>query len=151
MIAKSIINKNTFLIRKLVHSGRTDLNVIALILCESYFRKKKDRIIEYFAMPFLYLINRNRFNKLSIGIGQIQLKHWIKFKKNKSPISLSAYSSYFSVLNNYDLINELVKQNLNLDYTDSKLIAFHTGETRKYHFDLFQELKRQIKTAPNTV
>ncbi|MCJ8165253.1 hypothetical protein MKJ04_10395 [Pontibacter sp. E15-1] len=144
MIAKSIIKQNAFLIKKLIENGRTDLNVIALILCESYFRKTTDRLVEYLAMPFLYLLNKKRFESLSIGVGQIQLKHWIKVKKIQSPLSLNAYSSYFSVIENYDLLNELIKQNLGSRYNDSKLIAFHTGETRKFHFNLFQELKTQI-------
>lgn len=149
MIAELIIRKNIRLVNKLIHSGRTDLNIIALILCESHFRKQLDRIIEYFAMPFLLYMNKDRFNRLSIGIGQIQLRHWIKVNKNDYPISINSYLSYLSVQKNYDVLNELINSNLNKGYTDSKLIAFHTGETRNYHLNLFQELKNKIKTVPN--
>ena len=151
MIAKSIIQKNSNLIRKLINSDRTDLNIIALILCESHFRKKTDRFVEYCVMPILFFINKSRFDSLSIGIGQIQLRHWIKINKKESPISIKSYLSYFSVIENYDILKELIQLNLENEYNDSKLIAFHTGETRKYHFRLFQELRNRIKTAPNTV
>jgi hypothetical protein len=149
MIAESIIKKNSFLVRKLIYSGRTDLNIIALILCESHFRRNTHRVIEYCAMPILFLIAKERFNRLSIGIAQIQLKHWIRIKKNNSPISMKSYMSYFSIMENYDVLKELIQSNLEDGYNDSKLIAFHTGETRKYHFSLFQEIKNRIKTTPN--
>lgn len=145
MIAKSIVRKNEFLINKLVKSGRTDLNIIALILCESHFRKNHDRFVEYFSMPLLFLFKRKKFVKLSIGIGQIQIKHWNKLYNNQLPISIDAYLRYFSVFENYDLLKSLIEQNFNTNYSDSKLIAFHTGETRKYHFDLYRELKMRIK------
>jgi len=151
MIAESIIMKKSGLVSQLIQSGRTDLNVIALILCESYFRKDVDRFIEYCAMPVLFFINKKRFERLSIGIGQIQIRHWIKIKQPQSPFSIKSYSSYFSILENYDVLKELIQSNLDKGYNDSKLIAFHTGETRKYHFSLFQELKTLIKTAPNTL
>lgn len=150
MIAKIIINKNSALVSKLIQSGRTDLNVISLILCETYFRKNTDRLIEYVAMPFLLLINQNRFNRLSIGIGQIQLRHWMRIKHIKKPISIKSYLVYLSVLQNYDVIKVLIQSNLDQGNNDSKLIAVHTGETRKFHYDLFSEIKKLLKTAPNT-
>lgn len=147
MIAELIIQKNSHLIKKLLHSGRTDLNIIVLILCESHFRKKADRILEYCAMPILFFIARNRFKRLSIGIGQIQLRHWIEIKRIKSPISFKSYYSYFSIQDNYDVLKELIQSNIGNEYSDSSLIAFHTGETRKYHFSLFQKLKTRMKTC----
>lgn len=147
MIAELIIQKNSRLIKKLLHSGRTDLNIIVLLLCESHFRNKADRILEYCAMPILFLIARNRFSRLSIGIGQIQLRHWIEIKRIEAPISFRSYLTYFSIQDNYDVLKELIQANIGNEYSDSSLIAFHTGETRKYHFSLFQELKTRMKTC----
>lgn len=144
MISKSIIRKNSFLIRKLIKSGRTDLDIISLILCESHFRKKNDRVIEYIILPILFFISKKRFKKLSVGIAQIQLKHWIKIKNIKSPISFKSYLTYFSIIENYDVLKELIYYNLEDNYNDSRLIAFHTGETRKYHLSLFQDIKNQL-------
>ncbi|MGB1218291.1 MAG: hypothetical protein ACPG4W_00785 [Flavobacteriales bacterium] len=149
MIAELILRKNKLIVNKLIHSGRADLNIIALILCESHFRKRVDRIIEYLAMPILLFVSKKRFYRLSIGIGQIQLRHWKKINTGYSPISIYSYFTYFSVQKNYDILKELINMNLSKGYTDSKLIAFHTGETRNYHFALFQELKNKIKTVSN--
>lgn len=139
-----IIKKNKKVIDCLINSGRTDINVIAIILCETYFRKKQDRIVEYFSMPFLFFLNYSRFQRLSIGIGQIQLRHWIRLKKISVPLSIESYLIYFSVKNNYDVLDNLISSNLKKGFSETELISFHTGESRKFHITLFIELKNKI-------
>ena len=145
MISSKIYNQNSQLVYNLFKSGRNDINIIALILCESYFRKSLDRLIEYIAMPILFVFRKKRFSKLSIGIGQIQLKHWENIQEKQSPISINSFQKYLSTFENYDLLKMRVEENLGNDFSDSKLIAFHTGETRSFHYKLFQELKSRIK------
>lgn len=63
-------------IRRLRRSGRADSAVLGLLLTETFFRSRGDRALELLAWPVLALLHRTRLARLSVGPGQIQLRHW---------------------------------------------------------------------------
>ena len=82
--------------------------------------------------------------KLSVGIAQIQIKHWHQYGFLDNENRFRALFIISNDLNNYDLAMEIVKDRLNEPINYSKILAYYRGETRAYHLKVFLELKYYI-------
>jgi len=94
MIDDKLSKNMTFLIHVL-KTKKYSPYVLSIINTEMFFRSSKDRTLEYFAWILLWLIQSKRISTLSIGVAQIQMKHW----KN-----LGFISSYKPTLSNVLII-----------------------------------------------
>lgn len=58
-------------------TGRTERWVLAIMATEAYFKRPGGRILECIAWPLLSLFWPARLERLSVGVAQIQLRHWV--------------------------------------------------------------------------
>ena len=121
-------------------SKRDNINVISLILCEMHFNNFFKRRLEYMAWFLLSLIKSKRILTLSVGIAQVQIKHWIEHGFIRR--SFNDLKLFTCPLSNYDIVNKIIKHNVYLDR--SKLIAKFRGETRLYHLMLFEAIENKL-------
>lgn len=71
--------------------GRRDPLVLALLAVETFQRPRRERTGEYAAWAVLSRVAPQRVQRLSVGIAQVQLRHWVRL----GPLD----SSLFSVRN----------------------------------------------------
>jgi hypothetical protein len=63
--------------RRLGPTGRTDRWVLAIMATEAYFKRPFGRLLEGLAWPVLSIVWPARLKTLSVGVAQIQLRHWV--------------------------------------------------------------------------
>lgn len=143
-VANKVINLEINKITLLISSNRDNLNVIALLLCEMHFTSSFKRGLEYICLFLLNLVNHNRRYTISVGKGQIQFRHWIKYNNISQKKILYYFKQFTDIKKNYDLILRIFEQyNLN-EISDSKIISVYRGETRSYHLNLFISIRKRL-------
>lgn len=117
----------------LARSGRTRPDLVAILLTESYFRSRLDRALEYVAWAILWVLRSERLRFLSVGPGQIQLRHWIGIG---AIAGLTPKVSHILVTTSwaasYDLAGLLVPAGSGW----KRVAALYRGEARSYHVAL---------------
>lgn len=107
-----------------------NMNVIGLILVETFFRSHLHCLAELAAWPVIWLIWPSRLATLSVGPGQIQLQHW---RREMGWASLApTWSKLRLVLSweaSYDIVHILTAD----ADTIQRRAAIHRGEARSYH------------------
>jgi len=141
-IANRHIIKHVSLLVLLKSKKRDNPRIMTLILCEIYFTNFFKRQLEYVAWILLTLINSKRRLRLSIGIGQVQVKHWIDHEFISDEILFQNLKQIINPLVNYDLVKEIVESELN--YGSIKLLSKFRGEARLYHLKLFQAIENRL-------
>jgi hypothetical protein len=125
---------NQPLIRHLRASGRSEIEVLALILTETFFRDKLHRILEYSAWMILAFVWPARVCRLSVGISQMQLRHWVRlgYLQNVRP-RFAALRTTMCAEANYDVCRSfLVSTGVELS-NPRRLGTVYCGEARAYH------------------
>lgn len=143
----SLINSNINIITNLKSSNRNDINIISLILCELHFSSKYKRVVEYFYWAFLYLLCAERVEFISVGVGQIQIRHWIRFEFIKNDKMFSSLKNFQNTRLNYDLILKIFDEFDLKKLNDNQIIAIYRGEVRSYHLNLFKVLKKDLAAS----
>jgi hypothetical protein len=143
-MASKIINDNFAIISILVNRKKINCSIIALMLCETHFSSAFKRIVEYFLWFILTIINCEKRFYISVGIGQIQIRHWLFYGLINDKINVSNFSKFINIVSNYELIEIILVENLIIDSDDSKLVGIYRGESRAYHLALYSELKKQL-------
>lgn len=69
-------------VQDLLNAGYGRPDIIALLLVETYFRPTWKRFLEYAVLPILRLVANDRAEHLSVGLAQLQLRHWHRVAKN---------------------------------------------------------------------
>lgn len=133
------------LITRLEATGRTHPVVMAILLTETYFRDCLWRQMEYAAWVFLGLAWPSRARRLSIGISQIQLRHWVSLgllpTVRWSPSSLARVLSAEA---NYDACVAFLQQADAVEKPFRAVAALYRGEARGYHVDTLKWFAQAI-------
>src|SRR5437868_14032897 len=97
------LKKHLGLLTILYQAGKRDLTIVSVILCEMYFTNYFKRQSEYLAWILLTFVRSKRRHKLSVGIAQIQIKHWIQFNFMTDNISYHNLCTMQNPYINYEL------------------------------------------------
>ncbi len=111
----------------LLKSSRDDFDAIAIVLTEAFFRSKQIRLIEYICFQIFKHISRSRANIFSLGMAQVQARHW------RMPITLFGILSPMTA---YDVTIKYWEENGWLGLPLPKKIARHVGELRFYYLNI---------------
>jgi len=84
MISNHIAKMSPIIIY-LVRSGRFNTYVLSLLATETFFRDRLQRMLEFFAWIVLSIFWPSRVSTLSIGVAQVQIRHWISLGFLQSP------------------------------------------------------------------
>lgn len=117
-------------VERLKHSGRTDNGVLSVLLVESFFRPMHEQLLELLAWPLVWMISRARVGALSLGPGQIQLRHWCKAE---SWVSLAPTWSKARRILSWEASFDIAERLLADAPTAQKRAALYRGEARSYH------------------
>lgn len=120
----------------LLRSGRSDPDLIAILMAESFFRPAWLRLCEYFWCHLLCLIDKKRAGYVSIGMAQVQLRHL----GAKPPIDIC-----FDPIVNYDILHRYHCGKGSLHLPLQGKIASHVGEVRGYYMKLILQSTQQIQ------
>jgi len=139
---KVFFDKHRGLVFLFFKTGRADSTIIATILSEMYFSPPKKRLLEYCMWLICSIIYPKRLNSLSLGISQIQLRHWTMHGLLKC--HRPRLASFFILLNpllNYDMTNMHLG---NCDKAPTKLLGAYRGEARTYHLRVYSYFLQEI-------
>ncbi len=127
----------------LVASGRRDPTVLAVLTTESFFRRRLERMLEYISWFILDCFNCSRADTISVGISQVQVRHWRKAKIVGDATSRFAMISKFcNPLMCYDACRAALGEEL-IESRNEKAIALeYTGHTTSYHISVLGEFLR---------
>lgn len=123
-------------ITRLLRSGRSNPDLIAILITESFFRPAWFRLLEYLWCRLLSLFSKRMAGNISIGMAQIQLRHLFQ----KPTIRIC-----FDPSLNYDFLKEYHIQKGSAHLPIQGKIASHVGEVRGYYMKLIQQSSKQIE------
>lgn len=124
----------TALLALLYATRRTERQVLAVLLTETFFRDSVQRFLEYGTWLVLSAIWPSRAARLSVGIAQIQLRHWVRLGSLRSTrFSVRALAAVMSLEANYDICAALLRERGLLEATPRQVAAAYRGEARGYH------------------
>lgn len=136
MTISSHIDSWSPMITRLVRSGRSDPDSIAILIAESFFRPAWFRLCEYFWCQLLHLLNSERAGYVSIGMAQIQLRHLG---------SMPSIEICFDPLLNYDLLMKVHCAKGSRHLPIQGKIASHVGEVRGYYMKVILQSCQRIQ------
>src|SRR5688572_23898964 len=115
---------------RLRRGGRANPEIVGILLVEAYFRSELRRLMELVMWPVLWLIWPARLARLSVGPGQIQLRHW---RRETGWRSLApGWQRFCTVVSweaNYDMVSTLTMHAKGLHQRG----ALHLGQARGYY------------------
>jgi hypothetical protein len=120
-------------------NDRRDAVVIAILATESFFRPLSHRFIEVLYWFLMDIISPEKANYISVGISQVQVRHW----KEAGAVSIAtsritALLKFHNPLINYDVCKYFIdKSNINCNVTEN-ILREYTGKTTKYHGLVFK-------------
>ena len=125
---------NHALIAHLRGAGRSETEVLALILTETFFRDKLHRILEYSAWIIFSMVWPARVGRLSVGISQVQLRHWVHLGYLQDPQPrFASLRTAMCPKANYDVCKSfLVSAGVELS-NHRRMVTAYCGEGRAYH------------------
>lgn len=101
------------LINLMLKNGRNNSIILGIILTEMLFRNSKKRYVEYVYWIFCSYFYTKRLDKISIGISQIQIRHWRNNKyivKNK--FCIKSLKVILDPIANYDMCELILKKDI---------------------------------------
>jgi hypothetical protein len=118
--------------------------VVAVLVTEDTFRSAERRLIEYAAWPLLFILWPGRAERLSVGIAQIQLRHWVSMGLLPSCTpSIASLRTVMSEFANYTAADTYLRARLGLDgWSARKIAAAYVGEARAYHVRVLEVAHR---------
>jgi hypothetical protein len=115
--------------RRLGPTGRTDPWVLAIMATEAYFKRRAGRILEGIAWPVLSVVWPARLATLSVGVAQIQLRHWVSLGQ-LSGVRFTPPRLWrvLSLRRNYDACAAYLNERAQLDELDvPTAVRLYTG------------------------
>ncbi len=118
--------------RRLGTTGRTDRWVLAIMATEAGFKGRGGRILECLAWPLLSVFWPARLPLLSVGVAQIQLRHWVDLGQLPGMrFTPSRLRRVLSLRSNYDACAAYLHARARLDRLDvSTAVKLYTGGAR---------------------
>lgn len=124
-----------------------DKTIVSLLITEMFFRRSFDRFVEYLAWIFIGFICPSKIEKLSIGIAQIQLKHWFSLGYINS--LRPSWKSFCTITNpniNYNACKDYLKrEGYNSGFSLLEITRLYTGRPRKYYLKIFSTTLQLLK------
>jgi hypothetical protein len=130
-------------------SDRRDAVIIATLATESFFRPLLHRSIESLYWLLMDIISPKKAKYISVGISQVQVRHWKETGIISSTTSrISALFKFHNPLINYDVCRSFIdKSNINCK-TPENILRKYTGKTTKYHALVFEHfLQASLKVC----
>lgn len=128
------------MLHHLIATGRKDPAVLAILFTESFFRDSIARSIEYVAWLFLVAVGHRRADSISVGLAQIQVRHWVHFGYGRSWWSLLHFTDPIA---NYDVCAALVDE-VRESGDHRALLARYTGKTTVYHHKVYGQFLTNV-------
>lgn len=115
--------------RRLGPTGRTDRWVLAIRATEAHFKGRGGRILECLAWPVLSVIRPARLAMLSLGVAQIQLRHWVDLGQLPGMrFTPARLRRVLSLPRNYDACAAYLQARAQLDRLDvATAVRLYTG------------------------
>ncbi len=117
--------------RRLGPTGRTDRWVLAIMATEAHFKGPSGRILECLAWPVLSVFRPARLVTLSLGVAQIQLRHWVDLGQLPGMrFTPSRLRRVLSLRRNYDACAAYLEARVRLDELDvATAVRLYNGGT----------------------
>ena len=138
---------------RLQASGRGDPFVLALLLTETFFRRPTDRAAEYLAWLGLGLLWPGRARRLSVGVAQLQVRHWKRLQQWESNrLTPARLAETLRVAANYDACERFLYESAGAaPMSTQRVAAIYRGEARSYHVSVLQRAVTFALGARNVV
>ena len=115
------------IVPELFKSGRTDPEIVGILMTESFFRGPAWRLLEFLVYNLLVLIRRPRAKSISLGIAQVQARHWT---------SKPHFDAILSAAHAYDTLCIYLRDHGRLSTCLRNKVAVQVGEVRGYYLTL---------------
>lgn len=132
---------------KLLHKqGKNDTTVIAVLATESFFRPTLHRTFEYLYWLLLDSISIEKTKYISVGISQVQVRHWLESKLiSSSTNQISTIMKFSNPFLNYDVCQYfLSKYQLNGN-SGKEIMKIYTGKTTRYHINIYNHFLSNVR------
>ena len=133
-ISKQLL-KTKYLIDHSIETEAFDQAVASLLSTEMYFRRSLHRLVEYIAWIIYWVICPEKLGSLSVGLAQIQLRHWhdLGFIPSLNP-TLKNLKLITHPTTNYIACRKfLLVRGYAKDISLIDLAQLYTGSARKYY------------------
>jgi hypothetical protein len=118
--------------------------IYAVLLAEDQFRPRPLRLLEYLAWSVLWPVSPRRASRISVGIAQVQVRHWATFGFMDTPVPTP--KNIFAAMSleaNYDVAQAYLRDRLRNEHWNARRIAAcYVGEARSYHVRTLEEAYR---------
>ena len=121
----------------LLGTGRTDPRLIGILMTESFFRGPLRRLFEYFAFYTLRIVRHRRAGRISLGLAQLQARHW----KSRPTID-----SVLSPIRAYDMLDDYLAGRGCRYASTRNIVAAQVGEIRGHYFELVESFTQIANT-----
>jgi hypothetical protein len=124
--------------RRLGPTGRTDRWVLAIMATEAYFKRPTARLLECLAWPVLSVFWPARLATLSVGVAQIQLRHWVGLGQLSGVrFTIPRLRRVLSLRSNYDACAAYLVARTRLDQLDvPTAVKLYNGGMNPHYADV---------------
>lgn len=138
------------LLLRLHRSGRSNPVVWAVMLSETFFRPPGQRLVEYLAWIVLGAAAPRYATRISAGIAQVQIRHWVALGILRGPRpSPESLRRLASVELNYDVCAALLMPRAGAEgLTVRRVAAVYRGEARSYHVRILAGILKIVLDLP---
>jgi hypothetical protein len=126
----------------------SNVNALALLSVESFFRPRPARLLEYAAWVLLSLAGRRWAGRLSVGRSQAQVRHWRRLGViDDERFSFERLARARSLHANYLVCLRFLSAHRATDLGDERILAWiYAGAHREHYAPLLARAKEVIGT-----
>jgi len=126
-------------------NNRKNPTIVAILATESFFRPTLHRFFEYLYWSVLRLAGSEKEKYVSVGISQVQVRHWIKsglisFSANQ----ISTITKFQNPILNYDACKYFLSKNKLNGSSGKEIMKIYTGKTTRYHIEIYNHFYDNI-------
>jgi len=118
-------------------SRRDDPTNLALLATESFFRDRVDRLLELLGWALLELMGSPKAAFVSVGIAQLQARHWSREKGVAFVRVLRQLSVFTDPFSNYDECLGFVRRTQSVPQPGLSLLRYYSGRVTRYHLAVY--------------
>lgn len=140
-----------YLVDYSIRTQAFDRAVASLLSTEMYFRRSVHRLIEYIAWIIYWLVCPHKLYRLSVGMAQIQLRHWrdLGFIRSMSPTPENLRLITDPTTNYMACRKYLVARGYTPGISSKELARLYTGSARKYYVSVLAKAETMWDKSPN--
>jgi hypothetical protein len=143
--------RTKYLIDHSIETEAFDQAVASLLSTEMYFRRSLHRLMEYIAWIIYWVACPKKLSSLSVGIAQIQLRHWrdlgVISSLNPTPKNLRLIThptTNYMACRKFLLVRGYAK-----DISIIDLAHIYTGSARRYYVTVLAKAQVMWGKSPN--